>query len=168
MRWFCRNNPESREYKVNDLLPDEYLVSKEQMAQVYAAMSGYGLPRKNRNRMSSNFHEKIAKITDTFLGYGPHGIFTLYLTLDFGKGVTGSTPPFTLGPYASALIEAVLDVCNVDRWEHVKGHTVYALLDRDDISGEVTGLAPLPTEKGTPFLFHDVFDEAKKKMEVAK
>jgi hypothetical protein len=109
-------------------------------------------------------HKKIAKITATTLGLEGHGILTAMLTADYGgsgQGVGG----FALDAWSEehkrrvstslcgAFITGVLRACGVDSWERVKGRTVYVLFENDSYHSRPIGLAPLPTEDGSVFLF---------------
>lgn len=105
---------------------------------------------------ASDVEWKIAKITDTFLGFEDHGVFTLSVTLDYGGSFQG-TPMFSYASHAETYPDSklhehllgVLGAAGVDRWEKLRGRTIYAL------SGytQVYALKPLPTEKGTEFWF---------------
>ena len=122
-----------------------------------------------------NANEKIAKITDTLLGYEDHGIFTVILTLEYGGGSAQGAGMYSLDQYDKEtkqrygtaagmdFIIGIIRACGVDQWEKIKGRTVVAIMDRDDDwGGKVIGLKPLPTEGGKEFLFTDAFPEAVK------
>jgi hypothetical protein len=117
--------------------------------------------------------KKIAKIESTFLGTEDHGIYTFYLTLNYGGSVQaaggyalddvhhtekknewGHDEIIRLGTEEGMRsVIACIEVCGVDCWERIKGRTVMALIEND----RVVGLEPLPTESGKPFLFADIF-----------
>lgn len=111
--------------------------------------------------------EQIARIEATHLGYEDHGIFTVWLTLDYGGAGQGAGG-FALDEFDQSdrerhgtaggmdFIIGVLRACGVDRWEKVKGRTVYALRE-DEFHGAVIGLRPLPFETGSEFWFRDAF-----------
>jgi hypothetical protein len=120
----------------------------------------------------------VAKITDTFLGWEDHGRLTVVLTVDYGgsaQGVGGyalDEPLFEDGrfvrrvgtAYGMEFVAQVMRACGVDRWEAVKGRTVYVLqdLDEGDLSwgtSKVLGIEPLPTERGVPFIFDDLVED---------
>lgn len=106
---------------------------------------------------------QIAKIIQTYLGAGERsrGIFTAELTVDFGGSVR------SIGNYAfnrdnsgfaAGFIRGILDAAGVDSWEQLVGRTVLVLTDSDadEWNAPVLGIAPLPTERGTQFLFADL------------
>ena len=113
-------------------------------------------------------NEQIAKITKTALGYEDHGIFTAWLSLDYGGGGQGAGG-YALDEYDEPkkrrvghkcgmdFIIGVLAACGVDSWEKVAGRTVIALRE-DGWHGKVVGLKPLPTESGSEFIFADAFE----------
>lgn len=121
-------------------------------------------------------HPKIAKVKSTRMGVEDHGIFTTYLTLDYGGAGQGAggygldTPisdPETdefLGRYGSAYgcewIKRTIKACGVDAWEDIPGRTIISLTDNDGLlGGLIRGIAPLPTEPGEPFYFEALRDE---------
>ncbi len=93
----------------------------------------------------------IAKITDTTLGFEGHGVLTAFLHLDFGDDHHQGAGGYDLRLKAGAFIAATLNACGVERWEDVRGRTVLAIVE----NGFVRGIAPLPTERGTIFIFDD-------------
>jgi hypothetical protein len=113
-------------------------------------------------------HKQIAKIVDTKLGWEDHGIFTAWLSLDYGGssmqgagmyGLSYSPPPERKpvgAPGGIDHIMKILGACGVDSWEKLKGRTVYAIRENDDWGAKVIGLGPLPTESGQDFIFTDV------------
>ena len=102
---------------------------------------------------NDEYTREIARIESTMLGFEDHGILTCYLTLNFGNSMQGAggydLRPAN-GPCAAEWIERILKACDVQRWELLKGRTVYALRDK---TRRVVGIEPLPTENGTRFLF---------------
>lgn len=119
--------------------------------------------------------ETIAKIKSTMLGYEDHGIFTVWLTLDYGssgQGAGGWALDTPLKDEDDKFIKrvgtaqgldfiiGVMRACGVQKWEDIAGRTVIALSEGDEGSwgGTVIGLKPLPTEKGKEFIFRDAFD----------
>jgi hypothetical protein len=48
--------------------------------------------------------------------------------------------------------------CGANEWSEVEGRTIIALRGDDDRS-TVVGIAPLPTERGTRFVFAQLADE---------
>ena len=98
-------------------------------------------------------HKKITKIESTMLGFQDHGIFTATLFMDYGgsgQGVGG----YVMGTH-SGFITRVLKACGVDKWEALKGRTVFVLTEDESWNARVIGIAPLPTEIGEQFLFAD-------------
>ena len=112
-------------------------------------------------------YKQIAKIEDTFLGWEDHGIFTAWLTLDYGSSGQ-SVGMYTLSyrpppeyehigsPGGINHIMKILEACGVDQWERLKGRTIYAIRESEDWNSKVIGIGPLPTEGGKDFLFADV------------
>ena len=118
-----------------------------------------------------DLEEKIAKITSTYLGYEDHGIFTAWVQLDYGGSAQGAGG-YMLDYYNEEskgrdgrkegieFIAGVLAATGVRSWEEVAGRTVLALIEGRGFGGKVLGLKPLPTERGSEFLFQDVFPPA--------
>lgn len=104
--------------------------------------------------MTQPLLQKVARIQDTFLGFEDHGIFTCNLSLDYGDGGMQGAGNYSLMDIAGPFITRVLRACGVDCWENLKGRTVYALVE-PGLNGLVRGLEPLPTERGTKFLFEE-------------
>lgn len=117
--------------------------------------------------------ERIAKITDTFLGWEGHGIFTVILTLDYGGSCQGAgayaldEPTGLRGErfkckgtaYGHDWIMRTMQACGVDEWSRVKGCTVIALFENDSYNDPVAGIKPLPTESGRQFIFKELREE---------
>jgi hypothetical protein len=116
--------------------------------------------------------EQIAKITSTSLGWEDHGIFTVWLNLDYGgsgQGAGGYALDQPLRDKNDKFIKrtgtasgmdfiiGIIRACGVEKWEDVEGRTVIALREGDGWGGKVIGLKPLPTERGTEFLFDSVW-----------
>lgn len=121
----------------------------------------------------------IAKITDTMLGTESHGIFTCYLTVDYGGsgqsvgGYSLDTPiqdengkhAGRIGTgYGMEFIIRVMRACGVSKWEDVKGRTIFVLQDLEPDAlalgtAKVLGIENLPTEKGEQFIFADLAKE---------
>lgn len=115
--------------------------------------------------------EVIAKIESTFLGIEDHGIFTAYLYVDYSRGSGQGIGGYSLDDYdperkerigtgyGMEWIRRVLLACGVDSWEKLAGRTVFILKteaqDRIGSSGAL-GIRPLPTERGTEFIFDDL------------
>lgn len=107
------------------------------------------------------YEQKIAKITDTFLGFEDHGILTAFVTFDYGSSGQ-SLGPRSFGSqdesrdpdgweeaHASGMdyVRRLLLACGVDRWEQLKGRTVLVTASHTDIAR----VEPLPTERGKTF-----------------
>jgi len=59
------------------------------------------------------------------LGYEDHGILTFFITLDYGDGGHQSFGGYSLGKaYTTKVIEGILKVVGVDRWEKLKGQHI--------------------------------------------
>jgi len=106
---------------------------------------------------------QIAKITKTFLGAGEdtRGIFTANLTVDYGgSGQRIGDYVFNRDDsgFTAGFIKGILDAAGVESWEQLVGRTILVLTDTDtdEWNAPVLGIAPLPTERGTQFLFADL------------
>ena len=116
-------------------------------------------------------HKTIAKITGTFLGASEdtHGIFTAQIGVSYGSdsGTEQTVGGYNLGRdrsgFTAAFIRGVLAAAGVESWEQLKGRTVLVLTEDDpDTTGganPILGIAPLPTERGLPFLFSELADQ---------
>lgn len=101
---------------------------------------------------------RIAKITDTFLGYEDHGILTIMLTVDYGGSGQG-VGMYDLGSDSrdarpgewDRWIRGVLSACGVRQWERIRDRTIMVLIE----GGVPSGIKPLPTEDGRPFFFKE-------------
>lgn len=117
----------------------------------------------------------IAKITSTMLGYEGHGILTVNLQVDYGgstQGIGGyALDRYRKGDafagsrvgtaYGMEFIIRTMRACGVEKWEDVKGRTIFVLQDLPEGSSAlgtsaVVGIENLPTEKGERFLFADI------------
>jgi|SRR3972149_1296728 len=109
-------------------------------------------------------HKQIAKIESTFLGFEDHGIFTAWLTLDYGgsgQGVGLHTLSYNKDGHIGApgginYIIRILKACGVEEWGKLKGRTIYVIKEDDGWDAKVLGIGPLPTESGKDFLFDEV------------
>lgn len=102
----------------------------------------------------------IAKIKETMLGYEDHGIFTALLNVDYGgAGQSVGGYDLRLPNQARIFILGVLRACHVERWEQVKGRTIYVLFDGTSYHDKIMGIAPLPTEQGKVFLFEELMED---------
>jgi len=115
----------------------------------------------------SNYEEVIARIESTHLGYEDHGIFSLNVRFSYGGSSQGSghyaiCSKNSNDPRDSAgirLVKAIVDACGVEKWEDLKGRTVFVLKE-PGWSGMVRGIAPLPTERGKRVVFKDVLEDS--------
>ena len=71
-------------------------------------------------RIMGEIETKNAIIERTFLGFEDHGIFTAFITLNYGGGGQ------TFGGYSigSEFIEQVLKTLDLESWEELKGQKV--------------------------------------------
>ncbi len=118
-------------------------------------------------------HEKIAKITDTFLGREDHGVLTATITVTYGnssfQGIGGytldgydrETKERTYTGYGLEFIARILEVCNVQSWEKLKGRTIFVLMENEKYGARVLGIKSLPTEGNASFIFDDLADKYK-------
>jgi hypothetical protein len=117
--------------------------------------------------------EKIAKIDRVFLGIEGHGIMTCLVSLDYGGsgqtvgGYALDEPRHEgdefVGRFGTAFgmewIARLMRAAGVSDFAKIQGRTVLALTDGDAYGATVIGLAPLPTERGEPFLFRELAEE---------
>lgn len=121
----------------------------------------------------------IAKITSTMLGVEDHGILTCHLIVDYGGGgqsIGGyalDTPTHDENgrfsgrvgtAYGMEFVARVMRACGVDKWEDVKGRTIFVLQDLADGepswgTSKVVGIENLPTERGERFIFAELHSE---------
>lgn len=114
------------------------------------------------------YEERIGKVRSTSLGREDHGIFTAMLHIDFGgsgQGVGGYPldAPIDDGERSrigtAAGMDWIVQVCRVFgdcEWEKIAGRTCLVLYPKNSGWSELpVGLAPLPTERGEPFVFQD-------------
>ena len=106
--------------------------------------------------------EKIGKIKDTMLGIEDHGIMTFYLFFDFGgscQGFGGYCLDTRVGKDSTAstgdLIQSVIKVCGVERWEDIKEKTMFALYEKDGYNQPIIGIKGLPFESNKTFLIKE-------------
>ena len=114
----------------------------------------------------SELDAEIGKIESTVLGYEDHGILTAYVQFQMGSSGQSAgglmfswRPPGEKEQFAEAgmaLVSGVLRACGVFQWEKLVGRTVFVLRDGPRYSGKIIGIRPLPTEKGTEFLFSEM------------
>ena len=110
--------------------------------------------------------ERIGKIGDTFLGIEDHGIMSFFLHFDFG-GTGQGFGGYCLDTYDGGLkkrigtaggldlILGILRACGVEKWEDIKGKTMYALYDNDSYDQMIKGIKALPFESGGEFLIEE-------------
>ena len=79
-------------------------------------------------------HRHLAKITDTFLGWEDHGIFTAIISVDYEhSGGSQGIGVHCLGSdsqgydLAGSYIAGVMQAVGVHAWESVKGQLIYVL-----------------------------------------
>lgn len=70
--------------------------------------------------------KRVARITDTELGFEDHGILTVLLRLDYGGSGQGAGLKALGGESLEKEIRGILRVTKVNHWESVKGRTLYA------------------------------------------
>lgn len=120
--------------------------------------------------MISTLAQRIAKITDTFLGIEDHGIFTAILDCDYGGSGQGvgtyaldsydPTKGCRIGTAAGMeFIRRIMSACGVSSWEKIKGRTILVYFESEAWNSKVIGIGPLPVEGGTPFLFAEWLNE---------
>ena len=127
-------------------------------------------------RESKDYFKRIAKIECTSLGFEDHGFFTAAITVDYGgsgqgiglfcmSDVNEPDKPATSTPRAADFIIRVLRACGVEKWESLRGRTIYVLFDDDSWNSTPRGIENLPTEPGERFVFSDWQTDVKKAQE---
>ncbi len=116
-------------------------------------------------------HKRIAKITQTMLGYEYHGIFTAQVFVDYGgsgQGIGGYCLDEPVRDdagdhigrrgtaYGMEWIARFMRACGVDSWEKVKGRTILVITEDDSWNARVLGVENLPTEPGERFIYSDL------------
>lgn len=102
--------------------------------------------------------ERLARVTDTFLGVEDHGIFTAMVHLNYGSSTQGAgSYDLRGGDSAYRFIAGFCRACGAESWEKLPGKVVYALIE----DGLVRGLKSLPFA-GEPFEFRfdSIYDVA--------
>ena len=121
-----------------------------------------------------SIEKRIAKVESTFLGVEDHGMLTAIIDLDYGGAGQGAglyvfdaynAPDARQGQYAPMYdndrvgtaygmewIRRVLEAFGVDKWEALKGRTIFAYAEHS----KVHGFEPLPTEEGKKFMFDEL------------
>jgi hypothetical protein len=100
-------------------------------------------------------HKRLAKVTSTMLGI-ERDMLTATVSVDYGGKAQGVGGYLLEGARCAKFVRGILRACGVSAWEHVKGRTVFVLLDADTFYANPIGLAPLPTEPGEVFLFSEL------------
>ncbi|WP_251151391.1 hypothetical protein [Cellulosimicrobium sp. Marseille-Q4280] len=104
-------------------------------------------------------YETPVKITDVFLGFEGHGIFTMTLTVDFGGSqamIGGYNLQGDTG-FAAAFIRGVLQATGSNDITQIKGKTVLLISrnDRHSASVGALGIKQMPFDGGSEFLFDE-------------
>lgn len=105
-------------------------------------------------------YETPVKITDVFLGFEEHGIFTMTLTADFGGsqvGIGGFNLSGDSG-FAAAFIRGVLQATGSNDITQIEGKVVLLVTTtHPDNPGRigVLGIKQMPFEGGAEFLFEE-------------
>lgn len=111
-------------------------------------------------RTDDGYTREIGKIRRTQLGFEDHGIMTAMLDIDYGdssQSIGGYSLDSSCGPAMALFVEGILRATGVDFWEKVVGRTVFVL----SVDRRAVGIEPLPTEKGTQFLFASIIPGGK-------
>lgn len=123
------------------------------------------------DRDRSEPQRRIAKIESTDLAFHNGSILTAYLHVSYGGGLHQGIGGYGLDRYDKAtkdrvgtaygceFIRRVLLACGVERWEDLPGRTIYVIQTEQQTqlgSSGALGIAPLPTEPGTEFIFDDL------------
>lgn len=101
------------------------------------------------------YHRDIAKVASCELGFEDHGILTLMVGMNggsWGQGLPAYSLKEGMGDYIAALLRAFA----VDTLNQVKGRTVFVL--REQRTGPIVGIEPLPTENGDRLVFEDFWE----------
>lgn len=128
----------------------------------------------------TEYRKDIAKITSTMLGVEDHGILTVWMTVSYGgssgQGIGGyclDEPTHDVDgkftgrvgtTYGMEFVARIMRACGVDKWEDLKGRTIYVLQNipegRSTLgTSAVVGIENLPTERGERFVFADLAAE---------
>jgi hypothetical protein len=110
------------------------------------------------------FVRRVGRITRTFLGIEDHGVFTAYIDVQFDGSWRKTIGGYELGSQnpgaAGRFVQGILQACGTDSWESLTHTIIYVLFDTDGLHANAMGIAPLPFEKGSTFLFADTFKES--------
>lgn len=100
----------------------------------------------------------LARIDRADLGIEDHGLFGFNLDFDFGDGGHQGSGWYTLNNATGGpLLAAIMKAAGVDRWEQLKGRTVYVLKASSDYNARVDGFEKLPMDKsGGRIIFEEV------------
>lgn len=82
--------------------------------------------------MKDNFKVYNAQVTDTFLGFDSHGIFTFYLTFDIADGSHCSFGGIRITRSTIGIIGKILNTVGVAKWEDLKGKFLRVYMDEWD------------------------------------
>ena len=105
-------------------------------------------------------NEELGKIRDVALGFEDHGIFGMNIDFDFGGSGQGTGWFYLKGDAGIEYIKRVMQTLSADRFENIKGRTVFVIRDSDNkYAGRIIGFRTLPFEHGgsKTFLFEEVF-----------
>lgn len=113
--------------------------------------------------MPDDYFRQPARITNTFLGFEDHGIFTAYLSVDFGDSASG-IGNYNLGPVnedaAAKFLMGILNACDVTNWEKIKGCIINVLYEKDPtFNSRPVGIEPMSFNRGSRFIFRDAFED---------
>ena len=124
--------------------------------------------------MMDEYERTIAKAESAWIGYEDHGILTVHVGMQLGKGSHQGIPGYALdqwnedeqrrvgGPQSIEFIAALMAAFGVDRFDKIVGRTVFvlhALGESGYGGGLIKGIEPLPTEKGERVIFADVWEK---------
>lgn len=75
--------------------------------------------------MSENNNRELGRIDETTLGTEDHGLLSFWLTIDFGGTCQGFGGYALGGSFTGTVIEGILKAVGVQKWEQLKGRTVW-------------------------------------------
>jgi len=130
-----------------------------------------------------NDKKELGRIESTYLGYEDHGIFTFWISFDFG-GSSQSFGGYALDTYNKDLdcregtefgmdcIARILNAVGVDEWGKLVGKEMWVYRDNTPsgwASGKIIGIeAPAYRKNTKPFFMKDAIDRWVVPVEVAR
>ena len=116
---------------------------------------------------------ELGKIKDTFLGFEDHGLFSFFITFDFGTTVQAfagyrldqpsKDNRFRGTAFGCEVIMRILNAVGVDSWEKLVGQEMWAIREE----GMIRGIEAPKYRKGTtPFHIRELIEAFEKREKV--